>query len=311
MMTRRGFLALAAGAAATACGRSRLFASDVRYRVWGEPGTRAGSFRQPRAIKVLNREVHVIDRTGRVQVFSEEGAFLRSWLTPEQANGTPTNIGFDRQGNVLVPDTHYSRILEYTPQGQLLRRWGSYGTGPDQFIYPTGIVQGPDGAYYVSEYGMGAERVHVFDSQRRFIRQWGSLGEGPGQFNRMMAIALDEKGVLYVVDGTNHRVQCFDAGGKFLRQIGSVGSAAGQLKFPHDVDIAPDGTIFLCEYGNHRVSRFTREGTIVACYGRPGRNPGEFNAPRGIAASADGFIFVADTDNHRVQRIEISGLTRS
>jgi DNA-binding beta-propeller fold protein YncE len=306
-LSRKDFLAVTALSLFPACGRARKPAS-ARYTVWGQQGRRSGSFIRPRAIGVKDGEVYVIDTTGRVQVFTFEGEFLRNWSTPEYENGTPTGVAFDGEGNLLIPDTHYSRILEYSPEGELLRRWGSYGTGEDQFIYPTGIAQSPDGTHFISEYGMGAERVHVFDQDRLFLRQWGGHGDAEGQFNRAMAIALDDEGVIYVVDTANHRVQCFDAEGTLLGVIGGLGTAPGQLKFPHDIALAPDGSIFLCEYGNHRVSRFTKGGTFVACYGRAGRNPGEFNGPRGIAVAQDGIVFVADTDNHRVQRMDVEEL---
>ncbi len=307
-MRRRDFLALAALSLLHACNRAGAPAR-ARYTVWGQQGRRNGSFVKPRAIGVSGDEVYVIDTTGRVQVFSFGGEFLRNWSTPAYDNGTPSAVSSDRKGNLLIPDTHYSQILEYTPEGELLNRWGSYGTGEDEFIYPTGIAQGPDGIHFISEYGMGAERVHVFDADRRFLRQWGAHGEAEGQFNRAMAIALDDKGTVYVVDTANHRVQCFDAKGTLLRVIGEVGAAPGQLKFPHDIALAPDGSLFLCEYGNHRVSRFSLDGEFIACYGRAGRKPGEFNGPRGIAVSQDGVVFVADTDNHRIQRMDVGGLT--
>ena len=75
------------------------------------------------------------------------------------------------------------------------------------------------------------------------MRQWGTHGEAEGEFNRAMAIALDDKGTVYVVDTANHRVQCFDAKGTLLRAIGEVGTAPGQLKFPHDIALAPDGSL--------------------------------------------------------------------
>ncbi len=302
--THRLFITLAAVSCIHACD-SAYTPATARFTAWGKAGLGPGMFRRPRAIGVSGAEVYVIDTTGRVQVFDFTGTFLRGWSVPESENGTPTAVAFDRKGRVLVPDTHYSRILEYTSDGTLVRQWGSYGTGKDEFVYPTGIARAPDGTYYVSEYGMDAERVHVFYADRRFLRQWGGHGEARGQFNRAMDIELDADGTVYVVDTANHRIQCFDTAGTLLRVIGAAGTGPGQLKFPYDIAIGPDGSIYVCEYGNHRVSRFSLDGEFIAVYGRPGRGPGEFNAPRGIAVADNGIVFVADTDNDRVQRIEV------
>ncbi|MFC1736807.1 twin-arginine translocation signal domain-containing protein [Candidatus Hydrogenedentota bacterium] len=305
-LNRRKFLKLAAIAGCVGCGSAKSVAKHG-FAVWGGPGIRKGFFRRPRAIEVNGDEVYVIDTTGRVQVFSMDGVHLRQWTVPEVDNGTPTGISFGVEGRVLIPDTHYGRILEYSLTGDLLETWGSYGTGEEQFIYATGIRQMADGTYYISEYGVGAERVHVFDSGKRFKLQWGGPGSDPGMFSRLMSISTDEDEAIYVVDTCNHRIQRFDREGTYISSIGEAGSGAGQIKFPHDMAFAPDGSILVCEFGNHRISRFTRDGSFVASYGRPGAGLGEFNGPRGIATSDDGKVYVADTDNHRVQIFTIGG----
>lgn len=282
--------------------------------VWGKEGFRDGAFLNPRAIGVHDGVVYVIDRTGRVQSFTKDGEFIDLWKTPDAENGTPTAITFSSNGNVVIPDTHYSRILEYATNGELLHTWGSYGTGEDEFIYPTGAACSPGGHYYFSEYGDGAERVHVFDADRRFLRQWGSPGDGRGQFGRAMSIAIgkDESTAdsanVYVADTANHRIQRFDLEGNLLRIIGSPGTAPGQLKYPYDVAVAPDGSILVCEYGAHRISRFSADGQFVRSLGTPGRSEGEFNSPRGLAIDEDGMVYVSDTDNHRIQRFSLEAL---
>lgn len=301
-MRRRGFLALALMSCLSGCGRHDRRVGPFTG-AWGGQGLRDGFFLRPRAIGFSKGEVYVIDTTGRVQVFTHEGAFLRLWNTPSAENGTPTAIHFADE-KVLVPDTHYSRILEYSPSGELLNEWGRYGIEPGRFIYPTGIAQDKDGACYVSEYGEHAERVQVFDKSRQLVRTWGGHGEAPGQFNRAMAIALSPEGELFVADTANHRIQRFDKQGKLLAVLGGPEA----LNFPHDIAVAPDGSILAAEYGAHRISRFRPDGKLVGRYGEPGRGPGQFNAPRGVAVSEDGAVYVADTDNHRVQVFNLGDL---
>lgn len=275
--------------------------------MWGDRGSRDGSFIRPRAIGVHEGEVHVIDTTGRIQVFDRDGMFVRLWKTPDASNGTPTAIHFTSDGRVLVPDTHYSRVLEYDGAGELTREWGEYGEGETEFIYPTGVVLSANGNYFLSEYGMGAERIHAFDAERQFLRQWGEHGDAPGQFNRAMAIDINDSGILYVADTANHRIQYFDQEGTLLGTFGQVGTSSGNLNFPHDLAVADDGTILVCEYGTHRISRFSGDGTFIACHGSAGRRPGQFAAPRGVASAGDQ-VFVADTDNHRIQRFGMEAL---
>ncbi len=312
---RRQFLVLSGLALATGC-RGGGRASGGVAAAWGNEGLRDGDFIRPRAIGVNGGQVYVIDTTGRVQVFLLEGEFRRMWRVPSAENGTPTAITFRPDGVVVIPDTHYSRILEYSPEADLLKTWGEYGASPGKFIYPTGLALAPDGIHYFSEYGsdfnpgtrVEAERVQVFDRDRQFDRQWGGHGDAPGKFSRAMAIALLADGTVVVADTANHRLQCFAPDGTYLRSIGGPGTEPGQLKFPHDVTIAPDGTILTCEYGTHRISRFQADGSLLGVFGRAGRELGEFNAPRGVCADEAGNVFVADTDNHRIQRFPLEAI---
>lgn len=296
-----------AGASVVAACDQRKSPVSSAWLEWGESGARDGEFRRPRAIAATENEVFVADTSGRMQVFSHEGAYLRGWIMPEYENGTPTAITISSDGFLLIPDTHYSRILEYAPDGELVRQWGEYGTGDDQFIYPTDIAQTPGGHYIISEYGQGAERVHVFNEARQFLRQWGQHGDQPGEFSRAMSIAYSEETVI-VCDTANHRIQCFLESGGLLRVFGKSGTGQGQLKFPHDIAVTPDGALLIAEYGNNRLSLFTIAGDCLATFGRAGRGPGEFAAPRGAAISPNGFVFVADTDNDRIQRFPLEDI---
>ena len=296
--SRRQFLGLAGAALLGGCFGVPEQASD---HGWGKQGRRLGEFLRPRAIGIHDGEVFVIDMSGRVQVFDEAGTFLRYWPLEKTDNGTPTAITFHDDGRILIPDTHNSRVLEYDREGNLLTHWGSFGTDAGHFIYPTGLALGPKNEFILSEYGNGAERVHIFDADRKFLRQWGQHGEASGEFNRAMAIGRNSLGEIFVADTANHRVQVFDIEGTWLRNIGRSGMDPGQLKYPHDMTVAADDTVYVAEYGTHRVSRFDREGTLIEIFGEAGRAPGQLNAPRGVAVSTEGRVYVADTDNDRVQ----------
>ncbi len=278
------------------------------FSFFGERGLRDGSFLRPRAIAARNGLVHVIDTSGRFQTFDGDGKYLSGFMLPESELGTPTAISFRLDGAFLIPDTHYSRVLEYSASGELLLSWGEYGDGPDQFVYPTGVVQAPDGKLFISEYGVGAERVRSFGPDRKQILQWGAHGSDPGKLNRAMAIGRAGDGTILVVDTANHRVQAFTENGELIRIMGGPGEGEGKLRFPHDLSIGPDGTVCVCEYGSHRVSRFGPKGDFIASYGSPGRGPGEFNGPRGVAVSEENVVYVADTDNHRVQYFKVEAL---
>ncbi len=273
--------------------------------VWSRRGLRHGEFLRPRAIAIDQRtdQIYVADFTGRIQVFDRDGTYLRGWSTPTIVNGRPAGIAIGRDGNALVADSHYSRVLVYTPDGQLLREiTGTAGEGPGPFIYVSDVVQDSDGYYYITEYGED-DRVRKISPDGRYVTHWGSHGNDPGQFVRPRAIVLGPDGYLYVADACNHRVQVFDRNGKLIRCWGRQGTGPGELAYPYDLAFGRSGDLYVVEFGNHRVQRFSPTGEWKAAWGAPGREPGCLNSPWGVAVDSKGAVHVLDTDNHRAQRV--------
>ncbi len=275
-------------------------------KVWGRRGISDGRFQKPRAMTIdAQDQIYVVDMTARIQVFDAEGNFLRGWQTPEHAMGRPVGLGIGIDGQVLVADTHYHRVLIYSPTGQLLQTIGGVaGQEPGQFGLVTDVVQDREGNYYVGEFGE-YDRIQKFTSDGRFLLQWGGHGSEPGQFLRPQGIAIDAEGRIFVADACNHRIQVFDGQGGILRVWGSQGSGPGELYYPYGVQLAPDGTVYVAEFGNHRVQKFTADGRSLGCWGVHGRQEGRLHAPWALVRDSRGSIHVLDTNNHRVQRIRM------
>lgn len=275
-------------------------------KVWGRRGISDGRFQKPRAMAIdAHDQIYVVDMSARIQVFDTDGNFLRAWQTPEHAMGKPVGLGIGNDGQVLVADTHYHRVLIYSPTGQLLQTiGGATGQEPGQFGLVTDVVQDREGNYYVGEYGE-YDRIQKFSSDGRFLLQWGGHGSEPGQLMRPQGMAIDPQGQIFVADACNHRIQVFDGQGKVLRVWGGQGSGLGELYYPYGVQLAPDGTVYVAEFGNHRVQKFTSDGRSLGCWGVHGRQEGQLHAPWGLVRDSRGRIHVLDSNNHRVQRIRM------
>jgi streptogramin lyase len=277
--------------------------------VWGERGLLNGQLQKPRAMAInSDDEIYIVDFTARIQVFDRDGTFLRGWTTPDSNFGRPTGLSIDRDGRLLVANTHYYQVLIYSPDGELVESIGglegSPGHEPGEFGLVTDAVQDSQGNYYVSEYGEH-DRIQKFTRDRQFIRQWGSNGFEPGQFRRPQNLAVDEQDSIWVVDACNHRVQVFDSDGELLRIWGEKGDAPGQLYYPYDLLLDGEGNVYISEFGNCRVQKFTPDGKSLACWGREGRRPGELSRPWALVMDTQHRIHVLDTENHRVQRITL------
>lgn len=245
--------------------------------------------------------LYIVDMTARIQVFDTEGHFLRGWQTPAHEAGKPTGLSFDRQGNLLVADTHYYRLLIYSPEGELLKTLGgTAGQKPGEFGLLTDAVQDSCGHYYIAEYGE-YDRIQKFDAEGNFILQWGGHGSKPGEFVRPQNLAIDRRDRIWVADAGNHRIQVFDTEGELVSMWGAAGRELGQLYYPYDLILAEDDCLYVCEYGNHRIQKFTRDGRSLGAWGTNGRGPGQLHNPWALVRDRQGYLYVLDTNNHRVQ----------
>ena len=284
-----------------------LPARSAPERVWGVHGVKPGHLHKPR-VAAFDAEDHLYlaDLTDRIQVFDRDGQFLRSWRTPDFNVDGPSGLTVDRHGRLLVADTHFYRVLVYSPSGELLFQIGDgvQGTNPGRFGYPTDVAIDREGNFYVSEYGEN-DRIQVFSPEGKWLRQWGGHGYEPGQFVRPRALAIDDQDRIYVADSVANRIQVFDTQGKLLDTWGKRGAALGEMADPYDVAIGPDGSVFVCEYGNHRVQKFRPDGTPLGVWGESGRGPGQLYNPWALAVDSRGEVSVVDSNNHRVQRFHL------
>lgn len=280
------------------CSTSRVVEPPVF--IWGSRGGTPGRFAGPRAIHARGGLVYVIDRSGRIQKFDKHGSCLLVWELEKYDNGTPTGLAIDEAGNLWIPDTHNSRILQYSPEGTLLLMFGEYGEEPGKFIYPTSIAFGDQGELFITEYGVH-DRVQVFSRSGEFLhRAWGDFGEGEEHFNRPMGIVKGIDGLLYITDAVNHRIKVYTQQGERVRIFGRMGTGPGDMQFPYAIDVDRHGHLWIADYGNHRVQIFAPDGTHLGSWGRRGSGPGELAEPWGVTVDGDTF-YVADTKNHRIQ----------
>ena len=276
---------------------------------WGKRGVSDGRFEKPRAVAIDQQDnLYIVDMTARIQVFDRTGNFVRSWQIPEYYRGRPSGLSFNNAGNLLVADTHYNRMLIYTPDGRWLDKQtigGEEGHGPGHFGFVTDAVQDSQGNYYIAEYGE-YDRIQKFDSNGKYLFEWGSHGTEPGEFVRPQNLSVDEKDMIWVADACNHRIQVFDATGseaKLVKIWGELGSEAGKLSYPYDLVLDGKGHVFIVEYGNHRVQKFTLDGESLGAWGIYGRSEGKLHNPWALTLDRKGRIHVLDSNNHRIQRI--------
>jgi peptidylamidoglycolate lyase len=150
--------------------RVAKFAADGTFITsWGSKGMEAGQFDVPHSLALdAQGRVYVADRgNARIQIFDETGQFVEEWK--DSSLGRPWAVRVESTGNIFVVDggdqneflPDRARVLKLDSQGNILASFGSYGSGPGQFIWPHTIALGPDGALYVGEVATGM-RIQKF-----------------------------------------------------------------------------------------------------------------------------------------------------
>ncbi len=333
--TARLWVGLVAGLGCLAgCGRDDGTARplDVVAKL-GETGMSPGQVAYPRCIESDSKGLWVIDKQARVQRLDPAtGRAGVHWKMPEFALGKPTGVTAWRARGapgvlLFVADTHYHRVMVYdVPDSMgegspgLVTQFGSFGTGPGEFIYPTDVAVVPNDLgtsverLYVSEYG-GNDRVSVYEPREAgaaefaFRFSFGRYGNGPEEFNRPQSMAWDAlRRELIVADACNHRVGRFTGEGKNLGWMGGpegVGAEAGRFNYPYGICQLPDGTLLVAEYGNSRVQRVdVAAGTSLGIFGTRGRGKGQLATPWGVALAGE-TAFVLDSGNDRILGFEV------
>lgn len=324
------------------CGRSSPRPGEpIPVRIaFGEVGASPGQFSYPRAMDAqvdpAGAWLWVVDKLGRVQkIDARTGQCAAWWRMPEIVLGKPTGITIGPAAGpglsaaerakqaVWLADTHYHQILVYDPEDvgsgpstarapRVLGRFGSYGEGPGQLVYPTDVALLLDGdglveRVYIAEYG-GNDRITCLDADFNVLFTFGRFGssESPDliEFNRPQSIGIDHGlGELIVADSCNHRIGRFTLDGGLIGWLGcpdTPGTEPGQFRYPWGVHVPGDGTVLVVELQGARVQHLDlRTGQCLGLYGRVGFGAGELVTPWAVTM-IDRRAFVLDSGNNRV-----------
>ena len=264
-----------------------------------------------------------------------------SWpaLPPGWNFGETPGVATDARGHVYVVHRGPNPILEFTPDGRLVRSWGE-----GLFIRAHAVRIDPQGAIWTVD--NDTHQVLKMDPSgrvRMVIGRRGLSGETEESFNRPTDIAFAANGDIYVTDGyVNSRVVKFSKEGRYLTAWGKKGKGDGEFDLPHSVavdrqgrvlvadrenrrvqifdadgkflekwthvgspwglQLMPDGTLYIVDGYNNRVVKTDLKGKVLGAFGEQGRGPGQLNYSHHIAVDGDGNIYVSEIKNQRVSK---------
>ena len=125
----------------------------------GSSGSGNGQFWNPTGIAVTASEVFVVDTDHhRIQVFAEDGTFLRKWpsdTAPGAAEGDfdhPYDMAINSSGLLFITDTDNDRVEIFSQAGDFVDAFSC--------TKPCGIATGPGNRVYVTSFSTDCVKVY-------------------------------------------------------------------------------------------------------------------------------------------------------
>jgi len=265
----------------------------------------------------------------------------------------PSGLAIDQQGNIYVADSNNHSIRIITQQGEVKTIAGTGvlgykdGRGKDaQFYAPSDVAVDGKGNIYVADTLNHAIRKidasgnvttlnklsdRIVEFFGGMVSEAGDYNDGPlseALFNEPTALAIDEKGNLYVSDTGNQRIRYIDLTAQEVTTVAGGGSygqndlyaeaayqdgAAEQARFssPMGLSIASDGSVLIADRNNHTI-RLLADGMVYTLAGQAeehGRLDGVMiaamlNEPTDVIELRDGSLAITDSSNNKVRIIK-------
>ncbi len=178
----------------------RIFGSFGDTQDAPDASPEPGLFFGPRDVAVTGDEIFVVD-TGneRVQVFSPDGTFLRSWGGRGDGPAQfvePVGITIGPDGRVYVADSGNARISVFQRDGTPIAQWPIEIWTGQQYFEPYLAIDN-NGVLYATSSATGT--IEVYDLDGRFITSLD--GSGLEQFQRPFGITQGANLQMMVTDG--------------------------------------------------------------------------------------------------------------
>lgn len=219
----------------------------------------------------------------------------------------PTTEGDDDEVVVYGVNAGRNELI-YNTSMWTLARYGSKGSGKDQFLEPRGVATEPRGNVFVADSGNN-RIVHLFNPRKKveWVRAYRGNRRGDKGFNGPSQVALDEQCKLYVSDTKNGRIVVIDTTGSFFQVIVPLGGsfengpttlavADGTSRYSH---FRHERLLFCADRGGKRLWKLSLDGIVIKTVDMPGIH-------RACYAAVDYYhnLWVTDIINHCIVKFD-------
>jgi hypothetical protein len=233
------------------------------------------------------------------------------------AEGHTLNKNFNKAGNITIADQFNNRVIEITPDGDIV--W-SFGLGPTDFSAksvigcndaqrvgtltlmagtgtPAGVIpQAPDGA--------ADNRVLLVDPFGKIVWQYGQFGQtGSGRnllSTPVQCTWLPNTHVLITDQGNNRIIEVTMAKQIVWQYPVTHTKPADQLNSPNSAELLDNGHVLIADENNSRALEVTRSHVIVKTF----TASGSINTLAFASRLDNGHTLLTDAGNARIVEVD-------
>lgn len=235
----------------------------------------------------------------------------------QQVPGEQHRLVFNEPGNVLISDQFNNRVIEVTPDGDIV--W-SFGRGPNDFTAksvigvndaqrvgaltlmagtgtPAGVIpQAPD--------GFADNRVMLVTPSGMIAWQYGQFnqtGDGPNLLNTPVQCTYVPGAHVLITDQGNQRIIEVDMAKRIVWEFpGPDTTAADQLNSPNSAERLANGNTLIADENNNRAIEVTRDHEVVKVF----TAGGTLGACAFASRLPNGHTLLTDAGNSRAVEVD-------
>lgn len=249
---------------------------------------------QPLAVAIDPQgRLFVPQANGTVTVATPQGEVLQTFGGKpgrgEALTVRPVGVAFLDQ-RILVLDRELCRIAVFDRDGKFLGSYGRSGDGLKEFDEPSAIAVFGN-LIYVAD--TGNDRIQVLGPNGVLVGVIGRRGSDDALLRQPLAMAVDPRGLVHVIDGKAGQVKSYDSNGEYLGKF----PAAEQ---PTAIAADAEGIVLL-EQRPFKVGKYDFQGRPLFSFGSRGADRSQFRSLDAVALDPSGRLAVADRGKGNLQ----------
>lgn len=180
----------------------KLDESGTELLAFGSSGSGAGQFSNPSALAVASTGLIFVADSGNhsVQVFREDGVFLKKLGEGKLKIEEPVALGIDETDGLFILDAGRGSVMVYSAGGEFSHEFGKLKES-SEFVKPLDMAVTPDEVLVLD-----GSQVKAFDHRGKLLRVFGAKATGTASMGDATALAASGDSTLFVSDPRAKRV---------------------------------------------------------------------------------------------------------